>query len=128
MSPHEYIQQGDPCYDLMWEHLRRVFPETDLNDTSDSGESWEYMGTWFGPHANYDNTGLPINVAAIGPCWSHQFRHRDYRDLGLMYVNIVADFESIPGVKDSMVASDQNAAMACALNNGDGEDFDSLPF
>lgn len=124
MSKCEFIEQGSPCWDLMWGHLKRVFPDTDLNDTSKSGESWQYMGTWFGPHANYDNTGKPINVAAIGPCWSHQFRHRDYRDQGRMYVNIVADFESIPGAVEK--ATEQNAAMAAALSNGEAED--DLPF
>lgn len=119
----EFCKQGTPEWDLMWSHLKRVFPETDLCDRSDSGEAWEYMGTYFSEMANYDNTGLPINVAAIGPCWNHQFRHRDYNDLGRLYVNIVADFESIP-------CADANAAMACALNNGDGEDRDDddLPF
>ena len=119
ISSHEYIQQGDPCWDLRWEHLRRVCPETDLRDLSDSGESWEYMGTWFGPHANYDNTGLPINVAAIGPCWNHQFRHRDYRDMGRMYVNIVADFESIPGAVESHPTPELLAAV---------DSLDDLPF
>ena len=126
MDHRELCQIGKPEWDLMWSHLKRVFPETDLRDRSDSGESWEYMGTYFSAHANYDNQGIPFNVAAIGPCWNHQFRHRDYHDLGRLYVNIVADFESIPGAVEK--AAEQNAAMACALNNGEGEDHDSLPF
>jgi hypothetical protein len=92
----EFVQRDSYEWPLLWDHLQRVYPDSDLNDNF-GGESWEYMGTYFsGEHVTHDNKGVPVPRGEMSPCWNHQFRHRNYKGWGRMYVNIVADFESIP--------------------------------
>lgn len=123
MTKAEFAVPGSSEWNLAWDHLRRAFPGTDLCDRSDSGEAWEYMGTWFSELANYDNQGQSIPAGTCGPCWNHQFRHRDYQGAGRhftgagrLFVNIVADFESIP-----------NRDVAAVLCVGDLKE-DEIPF
>lgn len=110
MILHLHAQPGAPEWPLIWEHLRRAYQGTDLKDTSESGESWEYMGTYFSEkYTTHDNNGRPMLPSERTPVWTHQFRHRDYRGDGRVYVNIVADAESLPG-GDPAKASDNNGA------------------
>ena len=92
----EHVQpRNEDQWLWMWDHLRRVFPGSDYID-SHAGETWEYMGTWFSSHATHDNRGVPIRSRERGPCWNHQFRHRAYPGTGRLYVNVVADFHTVP--------------------------------
>ena len=91
----EFVERDSYEWPIMWDHLQRVLPDSDLAD-SFAGESWEYMGTYYSNHATHDNRGMPIPERIGGECWNHQFRHRNYVGWGRRYVNVVADFESIP--------------------------------
>jgi hypothetical protein len=91
----EFIQPGSYKWPVVWDHLRRVLPDSNLADNF-AGESWEYMGTWYSSLVTHDNRGVPIPDNARCECWNHQFRHRNYLGKGRRYINIVVDFESIP--------------------------------
>jgi hypothetical protein len=90
-----FVERNSREWDLLWEHLIRVLPETNYADNF-AGETWEYMGTYYSSLATHDNRGTPIADHERCECWNHQFRHRNFKGWGRMYVNIVADFESIP--------------------------------
>lgn len=59
----EFIERNSREWDLAWEHLMRVLPDTDLADNF-AGETWEYMGTWYSNLATHDNRGVPIPDSA----------------------------------------------------------------
>lgn len=53
---------GDPQWDEAWSFVRDEFGDDFGKRDDDSGECWQYMGTFMRPDM----------------VWKHQFRHRDF--------------------------------------------------
>lgn len=62
-----WLRIGSPEWHRAWDGLLRTGKAADhTEEHPDSGERWQYMGTWL-LRGNYKGKGLN---------WFHQFRHR----------------------------------------------------
>lgn len=57
-----FCDHGDPQWDEAWGFVRDEFGDDFGKRDDDSGECWQYMGTFMRPDM----------------VWKHQFRHRDF--------------------------------------------------